>query len=61
MDPKYLVGIDLHGTLLDDQWEIKDHLKEPLAEKLEHLKDFCGVYVCSGNDLTFIKKYIHPD
>ncbi|MFC2159032.1 HAD family hydrolase, partial [Acidobacteriota bacterium] len=57
---QYIIGLDLHGTLLDDQWEVKPPLIQPLAEALESVRQFCGVHVCSGNDLTFIPDYI-PD
>ena len=55
---KYVIGIDLHGTLLDDDWEIKENIKGKLITSLRSIKNFCSVYICSGNDLTFIKKYI---
>ena len=55
---KYVIGIDLHGTLLDTEWRIKDCIKGELVNAIEGVQDFCRIYVCSGNDLTFIKKYI---
>lgn len=61
MKSKYLIGIDLHGTLLDEQWEIKKDIIKELINSLWVVKDFCKIYICSGNDLTFIKKYIHRE
>jgi hydroxymethylpyrimidine pyrophosphatase-like HAD family hydrolase len=58
MAKKYLLGIDLHGTLLDDQWEIKHYYQEDLVAALKTIKEFCKVFVCSGNDLTFTRKHI---
>lgn len=55
---KFVIGIDLHGTLLDNEWEIKSDLLIPLDKALEGVRGFCKVYVCSGNDLTFIHKFI---
>jgi len=55
---KYAIGIDLHGTLLDTEWKIKDCIKGELVTALERVRKLCRIYVCSGNDLTFIKKYI---
>ena len=55
---QYVVGIDLHGTLLDDQWEVKSRFIHPLREALESIRRFCSVHVCSGNDLTFIPHYV---
>lgn len=57
----HLIGIDLHGTLLDDHWEIKTELRQPLIDILEKMKGEFSMYVCSGNDLTFIKRYIPPE
>lgn len=55
---KYVLGIDLHGTLLDDEWEIKENIKGKLISSLKSINNFCSVYICSGNDLAFVKKYI---
>ncbi|MBI5766032.1 HAD family phosphatase [Candidatus Falkowbacteria bacterium] len=57
-DKKYLIGLDLHGTLLDENWKIKENLKEELINRLKSLKNFCRIYVCSGNDLTFLRQYL---
>jgi len=58
METKYIIGIDLHGTLLDNDWKIKPNIIDELKKSLDSVKDFCKIYVCSGNDLTFIQKYI---
>jgi len=57
----YIIGIDLHGTLLDEQWEIKDALKHQLIKQLNVVRQIAKVFVCSGNDITFIYKYIPED
>ena len=57
----YVVGIDLHGTLLDDEWEIKPHLLPELTRTLRDVAGFCRIYVCSGNDLNFIQRYVPTD
>ena len=57
----YIIGIDLHGTLLDEQWAIKDEIKQDLITQLNEVKKIAKVYVCSGNDITFIHKYIPED
>jgi hydroxymethylpyrimidine pyrophosphatase-like HAD family hydrolase len=54
----YVVGIDLHGTLLDDEWEIKPRLLLELTRTLQAVAGFCRIYVCSGNDLNFIHRYV---
>jgi hydroxymethylpyrimidine pyrophosphatase-like HAD family hydrolase len=57
----YVVGIDLHGTLLDDEWEIKPHLHSELIESMRAVTDSCRIFVCSGNDLSFIHRYVPAD
>lgn len=57
----YVVGIDLHGTLLDDEWEIKPRLLPELTRTLRAVSGFCRIYVCSGNDLHFIHRYVPTD
>ncbi len=59
--PRYLIAIDLHGTLLDGQWEIKPGIRKELVANLQAVRDFCKVYVCSGNDLTFIEDHVPPE
>lgn len=58
---KYAIGIDLHGTLLDDDWAIKPEFHEALVGALEAVSTFSRVYICTGNDLTFIDHYIPSD
>lgn len=55
---KYAIGIDLHGTLLDNDWEIKPKLYPALLKTLHAVSDFSNIYICTGNDLSFIDKYI---
>jgi len=61
MGLEYVIGIDLHGTLLDKNWKIKKDKRKKLIKNIKDVKDFCKVYVCSGNDLSFIPKYIPSD
>ena len=58
MTLKYVIGVDLHGTLLDERWQIENVAKKELIDAIRSIKDFCKVYVCSGNDLTFVKEYV---
>lgn len=60
MQKKYIIGIDLHGTLLDDHWQVRPQVRDRMVTALTKLNDFCAVYVCSGNDLTFIPEFV-PD
>ena len=58
---KYCIGIDLHGTLLDNDWEIKPEIKKELIFELKRIQKFSDVYICTGNDLTFILKHVIED
>ncbi len=60
-EKQFAVGIDLHGTLLDDRWAIRSDLMDPLIGAMDSVLDICNIYVCSGNDLTFIEKYVPTD
>ena len=55
---KYVIGIDLHGTLLDNDWEIKPKFYSALLKTLHTVSAFSNIYICTGNDLSFIDKYI---
>jgi len=58
---KFTVGIDLHGTLLDDRWKVPEELVIPLAEVLEKLKERASVFLCTGNDLSFVNRHVPQD
>lgn len=55
---KYAIGIDLHGTLLDENWTIKKSLIPRVCSYLETLKNDCLLYICTGNNLGFVKKHV---
>ena len=55
------IGIDLHGTLLNKQEIIDEKFQGHLKEALEKLKEKARLYVCTGNDLPFVKEVIPPD
>jgi len=58
---EYAVGIDLHGTLLDDSWQIPEGLVEELTVALRSIKKSCELFLCTGNDLTFVRERIGRD
>ncbi len=45
---EYAVGIDLHGTLLEDEEYIKDELVEPLLEALDAVEKRFGLYLAQA-------------
>ena len=54
------IGIDLHGTLLNKQEKIEERYHKPLEGVLKKLKTKVKIYVCTGNDLPFVKQVIPP-
>lgn len=55
---KNVIGIDLHGTLLNEKWEIAEETSASLVAVLKRLKDSSYLFVCSGNDLSFVKRVL---
>ncbi|MFC1599629.1 HAD hydrolase family protein [Patescibacteria group bacterium] len=55
---EYIVGIDLHGTLLNPEWEIDEELLPELTEAINRVRDFCKVVLCTGNDLSFVEETV---
>lgn len=51
---KLVVGIDLHGTLLDKDEKVPPELLPGLCEEFDKLSEFVEFYLCTGNDLTFV-------
>src|SRR3989338_5864278 len=54
----FYIGIDLHGTLLDKQEKIEERFHEPLFEVLKKIKEKMKIFVCTGNDLLFVKEVV---
>ena len=54
----FAVGIDLHGTLLDKSWQIPAELVEELTAALRSIQQSCELFLCTGNDLTFLRGHI---
>ncbi len=58
----FYIGIDLHGTLLRSKEEdIPERLAEPLRQALLRLKNKAKIFLCTGNDLGFVKRKISSD
>lgn len=58
MNKKYIIAIDLHGTLLNRDWSISGSLVPPLVSLMKKAKNIADFYTCTGNDLTFVKKHL---
>lgn len=53
--PAYILGLDLHGTLLEPGEIIRPELVTMVSEGLARLKDRVSRFICTGNDLAFVK------
>jgi len=52
---EYIIGIDLHGTLLAPGEKFEEELVVPIASELDRLKSKALLWLCTGNDLSFVK------
>jgi len=58
---KTIIAIDLHGTLLDLDWTITKKSRDELISLLNKMKANFDFYICTGNDFTFVEKYIDKE
>jgi len=54
----FIVGIDLHGTLLEPGEKFPEELVVPIAQELDRLKSKALLWLCTGNDLSFVRKKV---
>ncbi|MCK9328417.1 MAG: HAD hydrolase family protein [Candidatus Cloacimonetes bacterium] len=55
---KWIIAIDLHGTLLNNEWKILKNDQLELAKLMDELVDMADFYICTGNDYSFVKEYV---
>ncbi|PID29251.1 MAG: hypothetical protein CR982_03155 [Candidatus Cloacimonadota bacterium] len=53
---EYLVGIDLHGTLLNKEEKIEKGIYKNLITTLKSKPKNMSLFICTGNDLPFVKR-----
>jgi len=58
---RYIIALDLHGTLLDLNWKISRGHQSELVSLLKEISHIADIYVCTGNDHTFVEKYVPAD
>ncbi len=56
--PEYIIGIDLHGTLLNKNWTIEEAEYKKLISNITVLKNKAQFYICSGNNSGFLLDYL---
>lgn len=52
----YIIGIDLHGTLLNGDERIDSAAESRLIFLLKNRPKNMKLYICTGNDLTFVER-----
>ena len=57
----YMIAIDLHGTLLGMRWDISPQLTQELCDILDYFGAIAEIYVCTGNDSSFVQKHLPRD
>jgi len=58
---EYAVGVDLHGTLIEDGEYVRSELLEGLKAAFRGLGDSFRLFVCTGNDLPFVARKVPED
>lgn len=58
LEKEYVIGIDLHGTLLNKEWVITPNSLSELIVTLNKIKPVSYIFICSGNDLSFTRKVL---
>ena len=53
-----IIAFDLHGTLLDINWNISGNLLPELIKLLDELSTFADFFIISGNELAFVEKHL---
>lgn len=57
-DRDYIVGLDLHGTMLEPGERFPEELVAPVARELDRLKSKTLLWLCTGNDLSFVEQKV---
>ncbi|MBN2858231.1 MAG: HAD hydrolase family protein [Candidatus Delongbacteria bacterium] len=57
-EPIFHIGIDLHGTLITNDEFLAEGSEETLKELLGSKPENIRLYICTGNDLSFLKRKI---
>ena len=58
MKEKRIAAIDLHGTLLNSNWEISKEQNSSLIKLLTKLSASIDFYICTGNDVSFLEQQL---
>lgn len=58
MNKDYILGLDLHGTLLEPGEILRPELVPALIAGLKKLADRAALFLCTGNDLEFVNRKV---
>lgn len=56
--PPFILGLDLHGTLLEPGERLREELVAPVSRALNRLQGRLLRFLCTGNDLEFVTRKI---
>ncbi len=55
---KKVIAVDLHGTLLDQEWSVSDPIVPQLTGLMKSLKTAYDFYICTGNNRLFVEQHV---
>ena len=58
VEPSLMLGLDLHGTLLEPGEIVRPELVEPVASALRSVRGSVLRFLCTGNDLEFVRRKV---
>ena len=58
--PGFILGLDLHGTLLEPGEVLRPELAPRVADGLRKLRGRALRWLCTGNDLEFVRRKVPP-
>ncbi|HPM01338.1 MAG TPA: hypothetical protein PK816_04190 [Candidatus Cloacimonadota bacterium] len=58
---KDIIAIDLHGTLLNEHWKLPERQAKAFWSLFSELKHCYDFYICTGNDYSFLTRYLTSD
>ena len=53
-----VIGIDLHGTLLNRDWSVSEILLPELIDAVNRVRSQAYIFICSGNDFCFTREVL---
>jgi len=61
INKQYTLAIDLHGTLLDEQWRVAPAIEIELLGIIAKVAEIANIFVCTGNEYAFVLNHVPPE